>query len=81
MSTNPTEMYPRANFLLVLAVQTFGASFVVWEELQTFRQLMLSPGEQFPSIAYDDLGVLVTVLVMQAVYWYRRLRVPMPAFN
>ena len=68
MSTSSTKMYPRANYLLLLAVQIIGASFFVWEALPTFRQLMLSPGEQFPYLPYGKFATIGTLVVMQGAY-------------
>jgi len=74
-------MYPRANYLLLLAVQIIGASFFIWEALPTFRQLMLNPGEQFPYLPYGKFATIGTLVVMQGAYWYRQLRVPIPSFD
>jgi hypothetical protein len=57
-------------------VQIIEALFFIREELPTFRQLMLSPGERFPYVSHDDFTAIGTLLVMQSAYWYRLLRVP-----
>jgi hypothetical protein len=69
---------PRAAYLLLLAVQIAGAFFIVWRELPDFRQLALNPGTQLPYLRTDDFSTLGTVVIMQAAYWYRLCRVPIP---
>jgi hypothetical protein len=75
------EERPNATYLILLSVQIIGASFFIWEELPTFRQLTLSPGKQFPYVAYDDFAAIGTLVVMQVAYWYRLMRVPIPSFH
>jgi hypothetical protein len=70
--------YPRATYILLLSVQIIGAAFFAWREVPAFGQLALSPGEQLPYVPFDNLVPLITVSVMQAAYWYRLLRIPIP---
>jgi hypothetical protein len=65
-------------YLLLFAIQMFGSDFIVWKGLPTFRQLVLSPGEQPASTPYDGNMVVAVLIAMQAAYWYRLLRVPVP---
>jgi hypothetical protein len=65
-------------YLLLFAVQMFGADFVVWEGLPAFKQLILNPGDQLVSTPYDGLAVVVVLFVMQGAYWYRCTRVAIP---
>jgi hypothetical protein len=65
-------------YLLLFAIQMFGSDFIVWKGLPAFRQLVLSPGEQPASTAYDGNTVLAVLFAMQAAYWYRLLRVAIP---
>ena len=65
-------------YLLLFAIQMFGSDFIVWQDLPAFRQLVLSPGEQQASTAYDGNTVLAVLFAMQAAYWYRLLRVAIP---
>jgi hypothetical protein len=65
-------------YLLLFAIQMFGSDFIVWQSLPAFRQLLLSPGEQPASTPYDGNAVVAVLLTMQAAYWYRLLRVPIP---
>jgi hypothetical protein len=67
-----------ATYLLLFAVQMFGADFVVWDALPAFKQLVLKPGEQLVSTRYDGLGIIAVLCVMQFAYWYRYLRVAIP---
>jgi hypothetical protein len=68
----------RAAYLLLLAIQVAGAFFIVWRELPDFRQLALNPGTQLPYLRTDDTSTMGTLVIMQAAYWYRLYRVPIP---
>jgi hypothetical protein len=68
----------RAAYLLLLTIQIAGALFIVWRELPDFRQLALNPGTQLPYLRTDDVSTVGTVIIMQAAYWYRLYRVPIP---
>jgi hypothetical protein len=65
-------------YLSLVALQIAGAIFFIWKELPAFEQLLRNPGAQPPSLPYDDLTTLGTLLVMQVAYWYRMRRVPIP---
>jgi|ERR1035438_5943387 hypothetical protein len=65
-------------YLLLFAIQMFGADFIVWEDLPAFRQLVLSPGTQPANTSYDSNIAVAVLFAMQAAYWYRLLRVPIP---
>jgi hypothetical protein len=65
-------------YLLFLAVQIAGAIFVMWNELPAFRQLVRNPGEQIPYDAHEYSWTIATLIVMQAAYWYRLSRIPIP---
>jgi hypothetical protein len=79
MNMNSESDQPAAAaYLLLLAVQIIGASFVIWLALPSFRQIVLNPGDQIPSNPYEDFSTIGTLLVMQAAYWYRPLRIPIP---
>jgi hypothetical protein len=69
---------PKAAYLLLLAVQIAGAFLIIWKELPDLRQLALRPGHQLPYIPYDDFATIGAVVAMQAAYWYRVRRVPIP---
>jgi hypothetical protein len=69
---------PKAIYLFLLAVQTAGAIFFIARELPDFRQLALYPGEQLPYMRSDDVATIGALLAMQAAYWYRLHRVPIP---
>jgi hypothetical protein len=65
-------------YLVLFAIQVFGAIAFVWQELPAFRQVAINPGEQ---LAHDTLADLVTfgiLLVMQLSFWYRQFHVPIP---
>jgi hypothetical protein len=47
-----------AIYLLLLALQIFGAIFLVWQELPEFRQVLINPGEQLPKDAGSDVMML-----------------------
>lgn len=71
-------MDPRAIFLFLLAIQTAGAIFFISRKLPDFKQLALYPGEQLPYMRSDDVAAIGALLAMQATYWYRLTRVPIP---
>ena len=79
MNGNSDKGSPRvAAYVSLLALQATGAIFFIWKELPAFKQLLLSPGVQPPSIPYDDWTTLGALLAMQIAYWYRLRRVPIP---
>ncbi|WOH61729.1 MULTISPECIES: hypothetical protein [Bradyrhizobium] len=65
-------------YLLLMAVQLFGSDFIVWKGLPAFRELVLAPGQQPTNTPYDEDLILPILLLMQAAYWYRLLRVAIP---
>ncbi len=65
-------------YVLLMAVQLFGSDFIVWKGLPAFRELVLAPGQQPATTPYDDNLTLPIILLMQAVYWYRLLKVAIP---
>jgi hypothetical protein len=67
-----------AIYLLLLAIQIFGAMFFVWQELPEFRQVVINPGEQLPKDARFDVIMLGVFLVMQIPFWIRLLCIPIP---
>jgi hypothetical protein len=72
------EYSKTAIYLLVLAIQLFGAIFFVWQQLPSFRQVLLNPGEQLPYDICSDCFTICVLSVMQVSYWYRLLHVPIP---
>src|SRR6185295_2479970 len=67
-----------AIYLSLLAIQIAGALVFVWQQLPEFRQVVTSPGEQLPKDASSDLMMAAILLVMQAAFWVRLLRIPIP---
>jgi hypothetical protein len=75
----PNQEPARASlYLPLLAIQIAGALVLVWQELPEFRQVLTHPGEQLPMDAPSDLMTVGIVFVMQAAFWVRLLRVPIP---
>jgi hypothetical protein len=71
--------HPKAAiYLFVLAIQIAGATFFVWQQLPSFRQVALNPGAQLPYDSYSDLLTVGVLSVMQISYWYRLLHIPIP---
>jgi hypothetical protein len=66
---------------LLITLQIIGGLIFIWRELPSFRQVSLNPGVQLPYTPYDDLTVFGAVLAMQAAYWYRLKRVPVPVLR
>jgi hypothetical protein len=76
---NENSSGPNASIYLVLfAIQVFGAIALVWQELPEFRQVAINPGEQLAHDTFADLVTLGLLLVMQISFWYRQLHVPTP---
>jgi|SRR5947207_8465638 len=65
-------------YLLLLAVQVFGAIFIVWNVLPAFGQLAFNPGQQLRNVPLENYGVVASVLLMQGTYWYRLLCIKIP---
>lgn len=75
----PDQERPQtALYLCLLAIQIAGALVFVWQQLPEFRQVVTSPGEQLPKDASSDLMMAAVLLVMQAAFWVRLLRIPIP---
>jgi hypothetical protein len=72
------EYSKTAIYLFVLAIQMFGAIFFVWQQLPSFRQVLLNPGEQLPYDICSDFVTVCVLCVMQFSYWYRLLHIPIP---
>jgi hypothetical protein len=72
------EYSKTAIYLFVLAIQMFGAIFFVWQQLPSFRQVLLNPGEQLPYDICSDFVTVCVLCVMQVSYWYRLLHIPIP---
>ncbi|MEA2887952.1 MAG: hypothetical protein QOD11_2312 [Bradyrhizobium sp.] len=75
----PNQDRPQtALYLLLLAIQISGAVAFVWQELPEFRQVLIHPGEQLSKDASSDLMTAGILVVMQASFWFRLLRIPIP---
>jgi hypothetical protein len=71
--------HPKAAiYLFVLAIQICGVIFFVWQQLPSFRRVLLNPGEQLPFDTYSDFLTVGVLSVMQILYWYRLLHIPIP---
>jgi hypothetical protein len=68
----------KAAYLLLLAMQIFGAIVFIRQELPEFEQLLLNPGEQLPKDIHSDLIMVGIFCVMQISFWCRLLYVPIP---
>jgi hypothetical protein len=65
-------------YLLLLAIQVFGAIVFVCQQLPEFRQVAVNPGAQLPDDTFADLATVGILCVMQISFWFRVLHVPMP---
>jgi hypothetical protein len=75
----PNQEHPKtAIYLLLLAIQIFGAIAFVWQQLPEFRHVVVSPGEQLPKDASSDLMTAGILFVMQISFWVRLLHIPIP---
>lgn len=73
-----TDHPKAAIYLFVLAIQIFGVIFFVWQQLPSFKRVLLNPGEQLAYDTYSDLLTVGVLSVMQISYWYRLLHIPIP---
>jgi hypothetical protein len=76
-----TNLKSRAFYLLLLLIQLTGALFIVLAGLPEFGRLVAHPGEQSAYAPYDSPATSVMIIVMQAAYWYRQQRVPLPSLG
>jgi hypothetical protein len=75
----PNKERPQtALYLLLLAIQIVGAIAFVCQQLPEFTQVLTNPGEQLPKDISSDLMTAGILFVMQASFWVRLLRVPIP---
>jgi hypothetical protein len=72
------ERAQTAIYLLLLAIQIFGAVTFVWQQLPEVRHVVLNPGEQLPKDASSDLMMAAILFIMQISFWVRLLRIPIP---
>jgi hypothetical protein len=78
-SMKPNQDRPQtALYLLLLAIQISGAVAFAWQELPDFSHVLRSPGEQLPKDGSSDLVTAGILVVMQASFWFRLLRIPIP---
>jgi hypothetical protein len=77
MITN--ERSKRAVYFFLLGLQVFGAILFILQELPEFRQVVLTPGKQLPKDIGSDLTMVAIFFGMQIAFWFRFLRVPIPA--
>ncbi len=66
------------DYLLLFAIQVFGALTFIWMELPEFRQVAVSPGGQLPYSILSEFATVGVLAVMQLSFWYRQLHVPIP---
>jgi hypothetical protein len=67
-------------YQLLLAIQIIGAIVFVWQQMPEFRQIADSPGRQLRYDLVSDLLPLAVAAAMQAAFWYRLRKVPMPSW-
>jgi hypothetical protein len=76
---NKNNESPKAGiYMLLLAIQIFGAILFVWLQLPSFRQIAGNPGEQLRYDAFGDLMTVGILFIMQISFWYRLLYIPIP---
>jgi hypothetical protein len=63
-------------YLCLLAMQLVGTMVFVWQELLEFN--CSRPGQQLPKDTWSDLLSVGVALIMQAGFWVRVRRVPIP---
>ena len=65
-------------YLLLLAMQVFGAIAFVWQQLPEFEQVVVNPGKQLPRDIASDLTAAGIFCLMQIAFWYRLRHVQIP---
>lgn len=70
-----------AGYLLLLGIQTCAAGVLLLTVFPLFQQIILQSGRPQPLDAATAITALAAAMVMQACYWtrYRRMPVPAPA--
>jgi hypothetical protein len=71
----------RYAYSILLALQIAGAAVLTWIALPEFRRLLVHLGEQLRAPFKNDLVLLTAVVIMQAAYWFRLLRLPLITFQ
>jgi hypothetical protein len=64
MKTSSEHPKPKL-YLLLLAIQIFGAIVFIWQQLPEFRQVAVNPGAQLPRDTFSDLVAVGVLCVMQ----------------
>ena len=77
MKTSGEHQKPRF-YLLLLAIQIFGAIVFVWQQLPEFRQVAVNPGAQLPHDTFSDLVMVGILCVMQISFGSRVRHFPIP---
>lgn len=70
MKTSSEHPKPKL-YLLLLALQIFGAIVFIWQQLPEFRQVAVNPGAQLPHDTLSDLMAVGVLCVMQISFWVR----------
>jgi hypothetical protein len=73
------ERSNRLTYLILLALQIFGAVAFILQELPEFRQILKSPGMQPAKDIRSDLIIVGILCCMQIPFWVRVLYVSVPA--
>jgi hypothetical protein len=81
LAMRPAPKYRNAVYLSLLLLQTLGGGAILWNALPTYRRILLAPGEEAYATLTSNLWIIATVLVAQGAYWYRLMRVPIPAYT
>lgn len=67
-------------YVLLLVVQLCGMIVFIWQELPAFNQVLNNPGVPlYRDIFSDDLSMVGVLCIMQAAFWLRVTRVPIPS--
>jgi hypothetical protein len=77
MKTSSEHPKPKL-YLLLLAIQIFGAIVFIWQQLPEFRQVAVNPGAQLPHDTFSDLVAVGVLCVMQISFWVRVRYIAIP---
>ena len=71
----------RTAYFALVGVEFLEVAALIWRMFPTFHGILLNPGSQGDFRVFDETIVFALVLLFQGTYWFRLLRVPVPALS
>lgn len=66
----------RAQFWLLLAVQTVSVLLLLWSATPIYRTILAAPGQKLQVIPGSPVVIILSLVAFHGAYWYRLARVP-----